>query len=188
VAHVPPDDSPGDSPGDSLDVPPGDSPAAARHLARPGVRLGIDVGSVRVGVAASDPAASLATPVETLRRPADATKRSDLARIAALVAERGAVEVVVGLPLSLSGARGAAAHTAFAYAQEVASVVSPVPVRVVDERLSTVTAHGQLQAAGVRSRAGRAVVDQAAAVVILQSALDGERSTGVAPGEIVVPE
>jgi putative holliday junction resolvase len=177
---------------DSPDVPPGDLPddssAAARHLARPGVRLGIDVGSVRVGVAASDPAGSLATPIETLRRPADAANRPDLARIAALVAERGAVEVVVGLPLSLSGARGAAAHTAFAYAQEVASVVSPIPVRVVDERLSTVTAHGQLQAAGVRSRAGRAVVDQAAAVVILQSALDGERSTGAAPGEIVVPE
>lgn len=179
VVDVPPKVAPDASP----DVPA----AAGRDPVRPGVRLGIDVGSVRVGVAVSDPAGSLASPVETLRRPADAAKRPDLARIAALVAERHAVEVVVGLPLSLSGARGAAAHTALAYAQEVASVVSPVPVRVVDERLSTVTAHGQLQAAGVRSRAGRAVVDQAAAVVILQSALDGERSTGTAPGEIVVP-
>ncbi len=153
---------------------------------RLGVRLGIDVGSVRVGVAASDPGAVLAAPVETVRRADDrAVRRDDLRRIAALVVERGAIEVVVGLPLSLNGTRGSAAQAALAYAQAIAAVVAPVPVRVVDERFSTVTAHGQLGSVGVRSRARRAVVDQAAAVIILQSALDAERTSGRAPGELV---
>ena len=150
---------------------------------RAGVRLGVDVGSVRVGVAACDPSGLIASPLETVRR--DPRGGADLARIAALAAEHGAVEIVVGLPLSLSGRRGAAAETASAYARELAAAVAPVPVRVVDERLSTVSAHGQLQAAGVRSRARRAVVDQAAAVIILQSALDAERSAGRPPGEVV---
>ena len=153
---------------------------------RVGVRLGIDVGSVRVGVAASDPGAVLAAPVETVRRADDrAVIREDLRRIAALVVERDALEVVVGLPLSMNGTRGSAAQAALAYAEAVAAAVAPVPVRVVDERLSTVTAHGQLGSAGVRSRARREVVDQAAAVIILQSALDAERSSGRAPGELV---
>ena len=153
---------------------------------RVGVRLGIDVGSVRVGVAASDPGAMLAAPVETVPRSDDrAATRDDLRRIAALVVERGAIEVVVGLPLSMNGSRGSAAHGVLAYAKAVAAAVAPVPVRVVDERLSTVTAHSQLGAAGVRSRARREVVDQAAAVIILQSALDAERSSGRAPGELV---
>lgn len=153
---------------------------------RVGVRLGIDVGSVRIGVAASDPGAVLAAPVETVRRGDDrAVTRGDLRRIAALVVERAAIEVVVGLPLSMNGTRGSAAHAALAYAEAIAAAVAPVPVRVVDERLSTVTAHGQLGSAGVRSRARREVVDQAAAVIILQSALDAERSSGRAPGEKV---
>ena len=153
---------------------------------RVGVRLGIDVGSVRVGVAASDPDAVLAAPVETVRRSDDrAVNRDDLSRIAALVVERGAIEVVVGLPLSMNGTRGSAAHAALTYAEAIAAAVAPVPVRVVDERLSTVTAHGQLGSAGIRSRARREVVDQAAAVIILQSALDTERSSGRAPGELV---
>lgn len=153
---------------------------------RPGVRLGVDVGSVRVGVAASDPAGSMASPAETVRRDAG-PQRVDLRRIADLVADLAAIEVVVGLPLSLSGARGAAAETAISYAREIAARVAPVPVRIVDERLSTVSAHGQMQAAGVRSRARREMVDQAAAVIILQSALDAERSSGRAPGEVVAP-
>jgi len=154
---------------------------------RLGVRLGIDVGSVRVGVAVSDPLAVLASPVETVARGGASANRADLARIADLVAEYAAVEVVVGMPLSLSGARGAAAQIALAYAQEIAAAIQPVPVRVVDERLSTVSAHGHLAAVGVGSRARRAVVDQAAAVIILQSALDTERSSGRAPGEVVNP-
>jgi putative Holliday junction resolvase len=161
-------------------------PPQLRPQMRPGVRLGVDVGSVRVGVSVSDPAAVLASPVETVRRVDDAAaNRADLARIADLVAEHRAIEVVVGLPLSMSGARGLAAQTALSYARAIAAAIDPVPVRVVDERLSTVTAHGHLAAVGVGSRARRDVVDQAAAVIILQSALDAERSSGRAPGEVV---
>ena len=149
---------------------------------RRGVRLGVDVGSVRVGLAASDPSGLLATPVETLRR--DASGGSDLARIATEVDERAAIEVLVGLPRSLSGGEGPAAETARAYARRLAARVE-VPVRLVDERLSTVAAQRSLRSSGVKGRKQRAVVDQAAAVVLLQAALDTERSTGQAPGELV---
>jgi putative Holliday junction resolvase len=145
---------------------------------RPGVRLGVDVGDVRIGVARSDPAATLATPVETVRRGA-----GDLDRLRQLVGETSSIEVVVGLPRSLSGREGPAAGKVREYAGRLAAAVAPVPVRLVDERLTTVTAHRQLRAGGRDSRRRRAVVDQAAAVVILQNALDSERSSGTAPGE-----
>ena len=146
---------------------------------RPGVRIGVDVGSVRVGVAACDPAGLIATPVSTLSR-----GKGDLAALAALVAEREAVEVVVGLPTSLSGRAGPAAAAAEAYAGALAARV-PVPVRLVDERFSTVGAQRDLRASGVDTRRGRSVIDQAAAVIILQGALDAERSSGLAPGRLV---
>ena len=145
----------------------------------------MDVGSVRVGVARSDPHGILATPVETLRR--DPKARTDLARIVELVREWEALEVVVGLPVGLSGDEGAAAAAARSYADEVAQAVTPVPVRLVDERLSTVSAASALRGAGVGSRKQRGVVDQAAAVVILQHALDAERASGRAPGSVVDP-
>ncbi len=151
---------------------------------RPGVRIGVDVGSVRVGVAASDGSAMLASPVETLRR--DLKGGTDLEALRALVEEREAVEVVIGLPRSMNGTEGPAAVAARDYARAVAALVAPVPVRLVDERLSTVSATRGLIAsapkAGARKR--RQQVDQAAAVVILQSALDHERATGTPPGEI----
>jgi putative holliday junction resolvase len=147
---------------------------------RPGVRLAVDVGSVRVGIAACDPDGVLATPVETLRR-----GRADLARIAQLVQERAAVEVVVGLPRSMSGQEGTAASAARDYAASLARRVAPCPVRLVDERLSTVEATRGMQASGVSARDARGTVDQAAAVVILQGALDIERASGRPPGEIM---
>ncbi len=152
---------------------------------RPGARVGVDVGSVRVGVARSDPSALVATPVETLRR--DAAGGADLDRIARIVLETDAVEVVVGLPRTLRGEEGAAAVAARQYATAIARRVTPVPVRLVDERLSTVSAHRTLRDAGVRGRRHRPVVDQVAAVVILQSALDAERASGREPGVLVVP-
>lgn len=161
--------------------------AAEPGAIRLGVRVGIDVGSVRVGVAVCDRDGVLASPLETVRRPSRAQGPADLARIAALVTEYAALEVVVGLPLSMSGARGAAAQTALEYAIAIATAVAPVPVRLVDERLSSVSAHGHFDAAGLGSRARRDVVDQAAAAIILQSALDAERSSGRAPGEVVAP-
>jgi len=150
---------------------------------RPGVRLGVDVGSVRVGLSRSDAAGLLATPLETV--PVTEGSDSHFERIALVVTEMSVCEVIVGLPRSLSGAEGAAAGLARAYAVEVARRVAPVPVRLVDERMSTVTAHQQLRAAGVKGRKRRPVVDQAAAVVILQSALDGERTVGRPPGSLV---
>jgi putative Holliday junction resolvase len=149
---------------------------------RDGVRLGVDVGSVRVGVARCDATGMLATPVATLKR-----GDGDLAELARLVVESEAVEVVVGLPLSLSGRLGAAADAARAYAIELAARIAPIGVRLVDERLSTVGATRDLQAAGINSRRGRSLVDQAAAVIILQAALDAERSTGLPPGETAEP-
>jgi putative Holliday junction resolvase len=142
--------------------------------------VAVDAGSVRVGVAASDPDGLLAGPVETVRR-----GKGDLARLAEIVGERGAVEVLVGLPRSMSGAEGPAAALAREFAGALARTVAPVPVRLVDERLSTVSATRDLRSAGVRGRAQRGVVDQAAAVVFLQAALDQERSTGLPPGEPV---
>ncbi len=147
---------------------------------RPGVRIGVDVGSVRVGVAASDPAGILASPVTTLRR--SSASGTDLDQLAVIVRERNAIEVLVGLPRSLSGREGAAVHLVRGYARELAPRVAPVPVRLVDERFSTVTASRNLRSAGVGSRSQRSVIDQAAAVVLLQAALDNERSTGLPPG------
>jgi putative Holliday junction resolvase len=147
---------------------------------REGVRVGVDVGSVRVGVASCDPDGVLATPVETVRR-----GPGDLDRLAAIVAEQRPVEVVVGLPLTLSGQAGRAAAEARGFARALAQRVAPLPVRLVDERLSTVAATRGMRERGVSARQGRAVVDQAAAVVILQAALDAERGSAKPPGEIM---
>jgi putative Holliday junction resolvase len=153
-----------------------------------GARLGVDVGSVRVGVAVSDPDGILATPVATVPRTAQgdpAAGDSDVEAIAELVVEHAAVGVVVGLPRSLSGDEGPAAARARQYAAVVAARIAPVWVRLVDERLTSVDAHRTLRESGVAGRRQRAVVDQAAAVLILQTALDTERSTGSPPGEQV---
>ena len=147
---------------------------------RSGTRLGIDPGEARIGVARSDPSGFLATPVETVRR-----GRGDLARIARLVREEEVLEVVVGLPRSLSGGEGPAAEKAREFAVRLAARVAPVPVRLLDERLTTVSAEAMLRDRGRRGQQRRAVVDQVAAVMILQQALDTERATGVPPGEPV---
>ena len=147
---------------------------------RHGVRLGIDPGDARIGVARSDPSGFLATPVETVRR-----GKGDLARIALLVAEEEAMEIIVGLPRSLSGGEGPAAVKTRAFADRLAARVAPVPVRLVDERLTTVSAEAMLRDRGKKGQQRRAVVDMAAAVMILQHALDTERSTGSPAGEPV---
>lgn len=150
-------------------------------MAARGVRVGLDIGEARIGVAVGDPSGVLATPVETVRR-----GPGDLDRIAALVAEYEAVEIVVGLPRSLSGGEGPAAGRIREVASELAERVSGIPLRFVDERFTTVTAERVLREQGRKGAKRRAVVDQAAAVVILQHALDAdreaERATGSAPG------
>jgi putative Holliday junction resolvase len=159
--------------------------AGSAGVAR-GARLGVDVGKARIGLAASDPDGLVATPVETVPRvlPGEGTT-ADVARIAAEVDERAARVVYVGLPRHLSGAEGAATQDARGFAARLAAAVAPVPVRVVDERMSTVTAHAQLRAAGKKTKSHRPVIDQAAAVIILQSALDVERAAGTRAGELV---
>jgi len=150
---------------------------------RPGVRLAVDPGSVRVGVARSDPGGVLASPLTFVKR-----GRSDLDELASLAAEEGAIEIIVGLPRSLTGRDGAAAGTARKFAAALAARVAPLPVRLVDERFTTVSAHTALRQGGHDSRARRLAADQAAAAVLLQSALDAERSTGRAPGDPVIPD
>lgn len=148
---------------------------------RPGVRLGIDVGKARVGVARCDRDGLLAVPVETVAR-TDAA----VARVVELAEEYSAMELLVGLPISLAG--GDTASTADAREFAVAlRAASGIDVRLVDERLSTVTAHAALRSAGRSQRSSRRIVDQVAAVVLLQQAIDVEKSTG-APAGAAVPD
>ncbi len=140
-----------------------------------GVRLGVDVGKVRVGVARSDPDGILATPLITLARDLRGEEPADIGALAALVTEYEAVEIVVGLPVTLAGTEGLAAADARGYAGSLARAVQPVPVRLSDERMSTVVASRRLSERGVRGRRHRAVVDQVAAVEILQGWLDNQR-------------
>ena len=143
-----------------------------------GVRLGVDVGKARVGVAISDPGGILATPLVTLAR--DLTTEGDqvprdIVALATLVHEHSVTAIVVGLPVNLAGQDGPAAIHTREYARRLAAAVHPVPVHLVDERMSTVVASRRLSERGVRGRRQRAVVDQAAAVEILQGWLDAQR-------------
>ena len=143
-----------------------------------GRRLGVDVGKVRVGVALSDPDGILASPLVTVPRDMGAAADSvpaDIAELVRLVREHEAVQVVVGLPVRLDGSEGTAAIDIRAYAERLARAVGHVPVLLADERMSTVVASRRLAERGVRGKRQRAVVDQAAAVEILQSWLDAQR-------------
>lgn len=135
-----------------------------------GVRIACDVGSVRIGLARCDPSGVLATPLEAVRAGDDA-----FSRVAAIVRETEAVEIVIGLPLSMDGREGPAAERARAWADGLRAVVD-LPVLFVDERLTTVEAQRGLHAAGRNTRTSRAVIDSASAVVLLQSHLDAERA------------
>ena len=149
------------------DRPGADDPGRGR-------RLGIDVGTVRIGVSVSDPDAILATPVETVRRDRGA---GHLRRLTALVHDLEVVEVVVGLPRTLADRAGSSADDAVGVAEAIAGLISPVPVRLADERLTTVSAARSLREAGVRAKDQRGMIDQVAAVAILQGWLDQRRNT-----------
>jgi putative holliday junction resolvase len=156
------------------DRPGGDDPGRGR-------RLGIDVGSVRIGVATSDPDGILATPVETVARDRG---NKHMRRLAQLVKELDAVEVVVGLPRTLADRSGPAARDAIELADQLARSIAPTPVRLADERLTTVTAQRSLREAGIRAKGQRSMIDQAAAVDILQNWLDQRRAALNAHGEV----
>ena len=163
MAHT--DDRRPDRPGGSLHPP---DPGRGR-------RLGVDVGTVRIGVAASDPDGILATPVETVERDRRKTGKH-VRRLAQLVNELEAVEVVVGLPRTLADRSGSSAEDAIELAEQLARSIAPTPVRMSDERLTTVAAQRSLREAGVRAKSQRTMIDQAAAVGILQNWLDQRRA------------
>jgi putative holliday junction resolvase len=142
----------------------------------------VDVGTVRIGIACSDFHGLLATPVETVPRGA-----GDVERILAIAAELDAMELIVGLPLSLAGTTTASTDDATGFATRLASATE-LSVRLVDERLTTVSAQAAMRAAGRTSRQSRSVIDQVAAVIIVQHALDFERAAGTPPGEIAHPD
>jgi putative Holliday junction resolvase len=163
---------------------PGNVPVSQLPV-RQGVRLAVDVGSVRIGVARSDPGGVLAVPLTVLRSGPGALAGQARAELAKLIAAEGAIEVIVGLPMSLSGREGPAAAGAREFASDLAGRVAPVPVRLVDERFTTTEAHGALRRGGKDSRARRQVIDAAAAAILLQAALDTERATGRPAGQPV---
>nr|WP_308113606.1 Holliday junction resolvase RuvX [Arthrobacter sp. ISL-30] len=152
-----------------------------------GIKLGVDVGTVRVGVAACDPEGILATPFKTVAR--DAKKNSDIRLIVRHAKELGAVQIFVGLPRTMRGEEHASARTATEYAELLVAELDAsgldVPVHLVDERLSTITAHRSLHEAGMSSRDHRKVVDQVAAAGILQHAIDMQKARGADVGSRV---
>ena len=158
----------------------GEDPQPPPTLPR-GVRLGVDVGDVRVGLARSDLDGMIATPVETLARD------TAVVQVLAEAEELDARVIMVGLPRSLNGTEGAAAQKARTFAVELVARSQDLEVRLIDERLTTVSAHKALHSSGRKGRKHRQVVDQVAAVMILQQALDIERSTAARAGEWVPP-
>lgn len=146
---------------------------------RRGVRLGIDVGRARIGVSRCDPDGMLAVPVETVPR-----DEHSITRILEIASEFEPVEIVVGLPLNLRGEDTASTADSREFARTLATA-SGVPTRLVDERLSTVTAHTALRQSGRSQKRSRSMVDQVAAVVLLQHAVDSEKRTGSPAGELV---
>lgn len=146
---------------------------------RTGVRIACDVGSVRIGIARSDALGMLAVPLDAV-----AAGSGALAAVRSLVDEWEAIEVYVGLPLHMSGQEGTASAAAREWAAALAERTA-APVRLIDERLSTVQAQRALHAGGRSTRQSRSVIDSASAVMVLQSVLDAEQRSGTAPGELV---
>ena len=152
------------------------------------MRLAVDVGTVRIGLAYSDPSGLLASALETVPRswtPDQQEASADLRRLVELASHYQPIEWVVGLPLALSGRETASTADARAFAEALSGLVN-APVRLLDERLSTVSASSQLRASGKGSRRQRSVIDQVAAVILLQHLLDAERS-GHLPGVLLTP-
>lgn len=146
---------------------------------RVGRRAAIDVGTVRVGVAVCDREGILASGLSTIPRNADA--KICASEILAALTDIEPIEIYVGLPISLSGNETASTKDALQIARELEAITS-VPVRLIDERLTTVTAGNALRASGKSSKSGRSIIDQIAATVILEQALSYEKSSGAVPG------
>ncbi|AFV89583.1 MAG: Holliday junction resolvase RuvX [Acidipropionibacterium acidipropionici] len=138
-----------------------------------GTRIAVDWGKARIGVAACDPRGILAYPVETV-----ATRDRPIARLVEIIAEYEPVEIIMGLPVALDGTERIAARDVRRAGQRLAEAVAPIPVRYVDERMTTRTAARALHEAGRDARHQRSVIDQAAAVAILEHVLEQARTSG----------
>lgn len=148
-------------------------PAAAATGWTRGRRLGLDVGTARIGVATCDPDGILATPVETIRvTSGDPEWSAEIRRLGQLVEEYDAVAVIVGLPTSLKGRETASTAMSRSFVSALESSLPELTVEFVDERLTTVTAGAALHGAGRNTRQQRNIIDQAAAVVLLQAWID----------------
>ena len=152
-----------------------------------GVRFGVDVGSVRIGVAKCDPDGMLATPLETI-----AAGETAIPEIIDLIKEHAPIAVYVGNPLSLNGQVTQSTIEASEFALALVSAISSHPeigeieVRLIDERLSTVSAQRGLHEVGRTQKSSREVIDQAAAIIILEHALESEKRQGDFAGQEVV--
>jgi putative Holliday junction resolvase len=135
--------------------------------------VGVDLGHQRVGLAVTDARRTMAVPLATLTQTGD--PRRDREALVSRIREEEAVAVVVGLPLSMDGSRGPAARWAAGEAAAIAALLEAdgIPVTLVDERLTTVSAHAALRRGGTSGRRSRVVVDQTAATVLLQAFVDG---------------
>ena len=149
---------------------------------RIGKRLALDVGKARIGVAVCDRDGILASPLDAVARMESLS--DTVATLIALTHEHEVFEIYVGEPLSLSGQDTASTHDSRLVATEIAAVTS-VPVRLVDERFTTSVAASKLRSAGHNARSSKSIIDSASAVEILESALSFEKTSGVAPGELV---
>jgi putative Holliday junction resolvase len=141
---------------------------AARHLPARGALIGLDLGTKTIGVAVSDPDRRLATGVTTIARTAFT---ADAAALLRLTAERKASGFVLGLPLNMDGSEGPRAQSTRAFARNLARLTD-LPIALWDERLSTAAVERELIAADVSRKKRAAVIDQHAAIYILQGALD----------------
>ncbi|CAB4559100.1 unannotated protein [freshwater metagenome] len=149
---------------------------------RPGRRLAVDVGTVRIGVAACDSECIIASGLDTVARESDISSSID--SLLTLINEVNPIEIYVGLPANLSGSHSKSTLDAISFAKALQGKTT-VPLRFIDERLTSVTANANLRASGKNSKNSRHVVDQVAATVILEQALSMERSLGYAPGKSI---
>lgn len=147
-----------------------------------GRRLAIDVGTVRVGLAISDPHGILASPFQNLKRTDDIA--ADLAQLSAMLEEFELLEIYVGLPIALSGNQTKSTEDALNFAAALDDS-RPEPVRLIDERLTSVSANAILRNAGHDGKRSRQVVDQVAATLILEQALNEEQTSGMPPGRAI---
>lgn len=146
---------------------------------RTGRRLAIDVGKVRIGIAISDLHGILASGLTNVARAK--TLEETCAAIELAIRDEDLLEIYVGLPLSMSGGHTASTQDAISLATELSKIIS-TPIRMIDERLSTVSATAHLRASGRDSKSGRKIIDQIAATVILEQALAVEKQTGAVAG------